>query len=87
MSTTESLEVAMIYSASEHPVLLRLECRDWQDHAPDISFLSAFPHEKEYLFPPRTTIKPVNGRQKMQKLQVGEKTITIINVYPNPGQK
>ena len=50
MSTTSSLAVAMKYSASRpNAVLLRLVTDSFISRGPDISFLSAFPAEREFL--------------------------------------
>lgn len=62
MSTTSDLSVALRYSASrtitsEH-VLLRLITDSFYDRGPNVSFLSAFPNEAEYLFPPLTYLQP-----------------------------
>ena len=58
MSTTSDLSVAMRYSASVRAVLLRLITDSFYGRGPDISFLSAFPGEAEYLFPPLTYLQP-----------------------------
>ena len=62
MSTTSDLSVALRYSASrtmtsDH-VLLRLITDSFYDRGPNVSFLSAFPNEAEYLFPPLTYLQP-----------------------------
>ena len=58
MSTTSDLSVAMRYSASSTSVLLRLITESFMQRAPDICFLSAFPGEAEFLFPPLTYLEP-----------------------------
>ena len=58
MSTTSNLAVAMRYSASVRAVLLRLITESFYERGPDISFLSAFPGEAEFLFPPLTYLQP-----------------------------
>ena len=58
MSTTSDLAVAMRYSASVKAVLLRLITDSFIERGPDISFLSAFPGEAEFLFPPLTYLQP-----------------------------
>ena len=58
MSTTSNLSVAMKYSASVKAVLLRLITESFYERGPDISFLSAFPGEAEFLFPPLTFLQP-----------------------------
>ena len=56
MSTTSSLQVAMQYSASKKALLLRIRTRNFMVRGPTISFLSAFPAEEEFLFPPLTCL-------------------------------
>ena len=51
MSTTSDLKVAVQYSQGVNAVLLRLRTDSFINRGPDISFLSAFPGESEYLFP------------------------------------
>ena len=58
MSTTSDLSVAMRYSASSTSVLLRLITESFMQRGPDICFLSAFPGEAEFLFPPLTFLEP-----------------------------
>ena len=52
MSTTSSLKIAMEYSAGEKALLLRIKTKNFMTRGPSISFLSAFPAEEEFLFPP-----------------------------------
>jgi hypothetical protein len=79
MSTTSSLKVALQYSASENALLLRLQTNSFMDRGPEISFLSAFPAEKEFLFPPLTYLAPTG---QTQTLRVDDATFTVIDVQP-----
>ena len=57
MSTTTDLMVAIKYSApgaSQTSILLQIDSTTFFDRGADISFLSAFPAEKEFLYPPLT---------------------------------
>jgi len=47
--------------------------------APDISFLSAFPEEQEFLYPPLTYLNPEG---KPQTLTVDDAVYTVITVSP-----
>mmetsp|Transcript_19317 Transcript_19317/g.63117 ORF Transcript_19317/g.63117 Transcript_19317/m.63117 type:complete len:379 (+) Transcript_19317:1624-2760(+) len=82
MSTTRSLKVAMQYSASEDSLLLRIDTRNFMVRGPEISFLSAFPEEEEYLFPPLTYLEPTPGG--VQTLRVDDATFTVIDVQAQP---
>ena len=79
MSTTSSLKVAMQYASSENSVLLRLLTKNFMCRGPEISFLSAFPMESEYLYPPLTYLQPTGDEQK---LRVDDAVFTVIDVEP-----
>jgi len=64
MSTTSSLKIAMQYSASEQALLFRLHTKNFMMRGPEISFLSAFPGEQEFLFPPLTYLEPMSETVK-----------------------
>ena len=74
-----SSQVAMEYSASPRAVLLRLRTEDSMTRGPDISFLSAFPGEDEFLFPPLTYLSPTG---ETQTLEVDDAVYHVIDVKP-----
>ena len=80
MSTTADLAVAMEYSASKNPVLLRLATTSFMDRGADISFLSAFPSEKEVLYPPLTFLAPTGN---VSTTTIGDATVKVIEVKPS----
>ena len=60
MSTTAQLWIALKYSrGGKVATLLWLRSKNFMDRGVDISWLSAFPHEKEYLYAPLTFLKPI----------------------------
>jgi len=64
MSTTASQTVATEYATrnnAQHSLLLRLNASTFMDSGCDISFLSAFPEEQEFLFPPGTYLSVKEG--------------------------
>ena len=63
MSTTTDLMVALKYSASEHPFIFKLRSGNVANRGADLSYLSAFPEEKELLYPPLTYLKPTGRKQ------------------------
>ena len=79
MSTTRSLKVAMQYGASENSVLLRVFTTNFMVRGPGISFLSAFPAEEEFLFPPLTYLSPTG---ETQKLRIDDGTFLVVDVRP-----
>ena len=80
MSTTRSLKVAMQYGGSENSLLMRVFTRNFMVRGPNVSFLSAFPAEEEFLFPPLTYLEPTP--EGVQTLRVDDATFTVIDVQP-----
>ena len=80
MSTTSDLEVAMRYSASSNSVILRLCTDSFMDRGADISYLSAFPAEREILFPPLTYLKPVDD--SLRSITVNNVQYQTLDVMP-----
>ena len=81
MSTTADLRTAVRYAASRSSVLLRLLADSFITRGADISYLSAFPSESEYLYPPLAYLKP--ARTKPVVYQRGEKLkFVVIDVVP-----
>ena len=88
MSTTAALKVAVEYSASAASVLLRLRTASFMARGADIAFLSAFPAEQEFVYPPLTYLEPTGGMETItiEKGAAGPDSphisITIIEVQP-----
>ena len=65
-STTNDPVVALQYTQSEDrpefALLLRILPQDWLSRGAEISFLSAFPHEQEFLYPPLTHLRVLPNR-------------------------
>ena len=56
MSTTSSIEVAVQYAKSANALLFKLSPDSFHSRGVDISFLSAFVGECEYVYPPMTYV-------------------------------
>ena len=67
--STSSLKTAIEYSNSDHPALMRISCRN-QQRGVDISCFSACAAEDEILFPPRSTLFPVQKGAAPTALEV-----------------
>jgi len=80
MSTTTSLQVAMEYCASKSALILRLNTSSFMERGADIGFLSAFPNEKEVLYPPLTFLRATGAKQTVT---VGDGSVTILEVIPS----
>lgn len=87
LSTTKSIEVALGYSTSAHPVLLRVRTSTFMESGADLDFLSAFPDEDERLFPPGTFLETKGSPQRVEvTLGDGQKvTYTVLTVVPHIG--
>ena len=79
MSTTSSLEVAASYSASDCSLFFKLKTASFLERGVNITFLSAFPAEAEYLFPPLTFLRPTGETQEMI---VNDAKVTVVEVEP-----
>ena len=79
MSTTSDLEVALRYSRSDHSVLLRLRTKSAMERGADIRYLSVFPHEREYLYPPLVYLQPAAAPETVQ---LGGRTFSVVQVEP-----
>ena len=80
MSTTTDLAVAMEYCASKNALILRLNTASFMERGADISFLSAFPTEKEVLYPPLTFMRATGAKQTVK---IGDSNVTIMEVIPS----
>ena len=63
VSTTTDPAVAVAYGQSAHSLLFKIVAKSFMSCGADISFLSAYPGEKEILFPPLTFLQPT-GRPR-----------------------
>ena len=81
-STTHDLTVAVRYSASESSVLLMLVTDSFRERGADLTFLSAFPAERECLFPPLTHLRPVGAPRCVK---VGALSYSVLEVKPSFG--
>jgi hypothetical protein len=70
----------MEYSASKNALILRLNTSSFMERGADISFLSAFPGEKEILYPPLTFMRATGAKQVVT---VGDGSVTIMEVIPS----
>ena len=81
MSTTAQLWVALKYSqgpAGTINTLLWLRTENFMDRGVDLAWLSAFPHEKEYLYPPLSYLKPIHKEPIV--LQIGSSTYQVVEL-------
>ena len=79
MSTTSDVSIAIKYSASTSGVVMRLATESAIERGADVSYLSAFPGEKEFLFPPLCYLQPT-GRD--WDIEMAGSNFTVIEVRP-----
>jgi len=71
-STTTDVMVALQYSKSDHPIILKVRSKGFHDRGADISFLSVFQSEKEILYPPLTMFRPTKDRKgRIRRAEIG----------------
>jgi hypothetical protein len=64
-------------------VLLRIRSESFADRGSELSWLSAFPHEIEYLYPPITFLKPVYHKTEEEYMfKIGDAIIKVVDVSP-----
>jgi len=79
MSTTAQLWVALKYSrGGGQAVLLWLRTQNFMDRGVDLTWISAFPHEREFLYSSLTYMRPVSNRPVT--VQVGGEDCQVIEV-------
>ena len=59
-------------------MLLRLRTRSSMERGADLSFLSCFPGEKEFLFPPLCYLQPL----RMHDITIAKAKIRVVEVEP-----
>ena len=91
MSTTSSVAVAIHYArgggsgggaaSSGTSLLFRIRTRSSMERGAEISFLSAFPAEAEYLYPPLLYLQP-SARGTAVTVTLGGQSYKVIEVEP-----
>jgi hypothetical protein len=66
MSTTEDLQVAAWFSASANSLLFKFRVDSFMQRGANLQWLSAFPKERETLYPPLTYLKPTGKTQVVE---------------------
>jgi hypothetical protein len=84
MSTSKSKLQCCHYAKSFKPLILKLKVDTHRNVGADISFVSMFPAEEEYLYPPLTHLKPVGEADLIDKdKNVIGRLITVVPSFPN----
>mmetsp|Transcript_81613 Transcript_81613/g.162394 ORF Transcript_81613/g.162394 Transcript_81613/m.162394 type:complete len:129 (-) Transcript_81613:233-619(-) len=72
MSSTSDLAVAIAYGQSECSLLFKIMTKSFMNRGADITFLSCFPSEREFLFPPLTFLRPTGRPPEVIKVDVNK---------------
>ena len=87
MSTSSNINIALQYSnKAQKRVLFKVHTIGFMDRGADLQFLSAFPAEVEYLYPPLTFLKPrrgMTGELLKDTVQIDGIDFTVIEVQPH----
>ena len=84
MSTTTDLSVAVKYSMSENSLLFKIVPDSAHDMGAEVHWLSAFPQEKEILYPPLTYLKAIGEKEIITVDKEGAKfKFTVVVVKPH----
>ena len=76
MSCSRELRTALFYSHSPNSLIIKYVTSSFMERGADLAWISAFPGEKEVLYPPLTFLSPTGRTQKVGK------TFTIVEVTP-----
>lgn len=79
MSTTTDLAIAIRYARGSSSLLFKLLTASFMQRGADLDYLSAFPGEKETLFPPLTHLSPTGRTMTIVEQGV---TFDVIEVIP-----
>lgn len=80
MSSSSELKVALQYAASKSCLIFKIATEGFRQRGADISFLSCFPEEGEFVYPPGTFLKPTG---KQERIEFHGAAITVIEVCPD----
>ena len=79
VSTTACPETALSFAGSAMPLLFKLVSKDFMSRGADIGFLSVYPNEQEYLYPPLTFLRC----EKIETETFGGKEVVVATVEPS----
>ena len=81
MSTTEDLKIALKYTrgANAGALIFMLRAQSFMQQGADLAYLSAFPEEREFLYPPLVYLRPTG---MVHKLTYAGTDYTIVEIDP-----
>ena len=81
MSTSSSLSVVAKYAKSDTPLIFRFKIDSPMELGVDIKWLSMYPDESEFLYPPLTFIKPLYKQEIKNTGKLGY-VVTVTPSFP-----
>lgn len=66
MSTTTDPKVAVRYALGHHSLLFKVRASSFMNRGCDITWCSAFPSEREYVYPPLTYLLPTGRKEHVE---------------------
>lgn len=83
MSTTASEDVASKFAQSKCPLIFKFESSSFMSRGANVGFLSVYPEEKEFLYPPLTYLRSIKAEhQKIGKNGVMALVATVEPIFP-----
>ena len=85
MSTTTDIRIAAGYAfkaKTEKRVFFRIKVQSPMDKGADVSWLSAYPREKEVIYPPLSFMQPLL-EQRLKSVPGEAKVITMTVSFPS----
>ena len=86
ISTTRDMEIALRYSiepGQKHALLLKIQPTS-ETMGANVSYVSCFPEEQEYLYPPCTYLKPPQSMTKYpEQVEYEGVTYTVVELEPS----
>jgi hypothetical protein len=79
MSTTTDIQTAVSYGISRESLIFRIVTANKLQRGAELQWLSAFPAEKEVLYPLLTYLQPTG---RTQVIEVDECRFTVVEVSP-----
>ena len=81
MSTSSALRVVADYASSSTPLLFRIQVDSPMELGAEVSWVSLYPGESEWLYPPLSFIKPMFVQEV--KGVPGSKVVTVKPSFPS----
>jgi hypothetical protein len=79
MSTTMNINTAVSYGISKNALVFKIITENKLQRGADLQWISAFPTEEEFLYPPLTYLQPTG---KSKEIKVDEYSFMIVEVKP-----